>query len=85
MVHKPNTWNQYTYRWIQKSYVSVDYVKGFSSNMNLRWNNLRNLLDRAYVLGDPQLLPYHPIKNKLGVMFSKMKTNTLILWELLII
>lgn len=81
MVHKPDqVWNQWTYRWIQKPYADVDYVKGFSSTMGLKWNNLRNLSDRSYVLGGPQLLPFHPTKNKLGVKYSKMKANCLILW-----
>ncbi len=81
MVHKPDqVWNQWTYRWIQKTYVNVDYIKGFSSNMSLKWNNLRNLSDRSYVLGGPQLLPFHPTKNKIGVNYSKMTANCLILW-----
>lgn len=81
MVHNPDdVWNQYTYRWIQKTYVDVDYSKKFSSNMTLKWNNLRNLADRSFVLGGSQLLPYHPTKNKLGVKFSNMTADSLILW-----
>ncbi len=81
MVHNPDdVWNQYTYRWIMKPYVNVEYAKKFSSNMGLNWNNLRNLSDRAFVLGGPQLLPYHPQKNPLGVKYSRMTANALVLW-----
>lgn len=81
MVHKPNNvWNQYTLRWIHKTYVNVEYEKGFTSTMGLRWNNLRNLSDRSFVLGGPQLLPYHPTKNPLGVKYSKMSADCLFLW-----
>ncbi len=81
MVHKPDhVWNQWTYRWIQNPYVNVNYTKGYSSTMGLKWNNLRNLSDRSYVLGGPQLLPFHHIKNKIGVKYSKMTANCLILW-----
>lgn len=81
MVHNPDkVWNQYSYRWIMEPYIDVDYAKKFTSNMNLKWNNLRNLADRAYVLGGPQLLPYHPKKNPMGVKYSKMTAQTLILW-----
>lgn len=81
MVHKPDhVINQYTYRWIQGTYVDVDYVHGFSSTLGLKWNNLRNLADRAYILGGPQLLPFNEKKNKMGVKYSKMKADTLILW-----
>lgn len=82
MVHNPHlVWNQYTYRWIQKPYVDVQYETKFSSNMLLKWNNIRNLADRAFVLGGPQLLPHHPQKNHLGVKYSRMTANSLILWS----
>lgn len=81
MVHEPHkVWNQYSYRWIQAPYVAVDYSRAYSSTMQLNWNNLRNLADRAYVLGGPQLLPYHPTKNPMGVKYSQMEADTLILW-----
>ena len=81
MVHKPdNVINQYTYRWIQDTYVNVDYSKKYSSNMSLKWNALRNLSDRSYTLGGPQLLPFHKIKNPGGVKYSKIKAQVLILW-----
>ena len=81
MVHKPDdVWNQYTYRWVLDPYVDVNYSQGYTSTMNIKWNNLRNLSDRSFVLGGPQLLPYHPSKNKLGVKFNKMTADCLILW-----
>lgn len=81
MVYQPSqVWNQYTYRWIMEPYVNVNYVQEYSSTMGLKWNNLRNLSDRAYVLGGPQLLPYHPEKNPLGVKFRQYQSNALFLW-----
>ena len=81
MVHKPDdVINQYTYRWIMEPYVDVDYAKKYSSNMTLRWNNLRNLSDRSFTLGGPQLLPYHSTKNPGGVKYSNMTADMLVLW-----
>ena len=80
MVHKPDyVMNQYV-NWIDTPYAKTDYVKGFTSTEGLKWNNLRNLADRSFTLGGPQLLPFHPTKNPMGVKYSRFKAPVLLLW-----
>jgi len=90
MVYDPNKYNQYNLRDIMFPYIDVDYERSTSKSdtgtdansmtMELHWEALRTLADRASILSPALLLPYDQNENKKGVKYENITVPALILW-----
>ena len=89
MTYDMNVWNQYSLRDIKGTYVDVDYERpnGFvgpgatSQTMELHFDAIRVLAQRAAILSPNLLLPYDSELNPEGVRYSRITVPyTLVLW-----
>lgn len=82
MVYKSSKWNQYNLRDIVRTYAAVDYERtgANSVTMELNYDNIRVLAERASALSSDQLLPFHEDKNPEGSDFSAVTHDILFVW-----
>ncbi len=77
--------NQYTMALLQDPYVEISYsdVKKNPANTEYKAHAVRVLAEQAsVVLGNGELLPYHPKLNKNGLMFTNWNVPILMIWGL---
>jgi len=96
MVHNQEGYNQYVLRDLQGPYVEVDYERNVPLpglipgpegrdlatpvTMELDFNAIRVLSQRASILSPHLLLPYDEVFNPIGVQYDNVTHPSLVIW-----
>lgn len=86
MVKKSEVFNQYNLRDFKFPYIDVDYERNIMGNyansltLELKWEAIRVLADRASILAPVLLQPYDSDLNPRGVRFENITVPVAILW-----